>query len=166
MAGGRYDSWSFTEPFHFVMPPASSPVSAPTPAVSARTWLAPGQLSLGSVWWRGEFLDDWTLPIDRCDPGAGSLPDVPPSAQAFESWLRSNGRSVAIEDTVEIEVDGRTATRYTTIESSCPGQEPNTFGRRWYVIPTGDDTILFQIHGDTDAEYQVADEIVRSMTFD
>jgi hypothetical protein len=163
-AGQRYGSWSFTEPFHFLMPPASPPASARTPPVSARTWLAPGQLSLGSAWWRGEFLDDWTLPIDRCDPGAGSLPDIPPNAQALESWFRSNGRS--IDEAIEIEVDGRTAMRYRTSESICPGEEPNTFGNRWYLIQTGDDTILFDVYGDTAAEYQVADEIVRSMTFD
>lgn len=165
--GERYSSWSFTEPFHFVMPPADPPLMPPgDPPVSAVTWLAPGKLSVGNVWWRGKFLDDWTLPIDRCDPGAGSLPDIPPSVRAFESWLRSNGRSVAIEERRELEVDGRTVVRYATIESSCPGQKPNTFARSWYLIPTGDDMILFNVYGDTETEYQVADEIVRSMAFD
>ena len=154
--GQRSGSWSFTEPFHFLVPPNG--------ASSVRTWLGPGRLRFGNVFWFGELYDDWTLPIDRCDPGAGTLPDIPPNAQAFESWLRSNGRS--IEETIEIEADGRTVMRYATSESSCPGQEPDTAAFRWYLIPTGDDTILFNVYGDTEAEYQVADEIVRSMTFD
>ena len=156
--GERYSSWSFTEPFQFIMPQASQPEAA------VLTWLAPGRLHFSHPWWFGEFLDDGALQIDRCDPGAGSLPDVPRSPQSFESWLRSNGHS--IEEAVEIEIDGRTANRYRTTVSSCPGEEPNEFGSRWYLIPTRDDTILFNVYGDTEPEYQVADEIVRSMVFD
>jgi hypothetical protein len=157
VSGERYSSWSFTEPFHFLMPPAAL-------QASALTWLAPGRLEFHHPWWFAKFFDDWTLSIDYCDPGAGSLPDIPPSPQAFESWLRSDSRS--IDEIVEIEVDGRTAMRYATTASSCPGQEPNTFASRWYLIPTGDDTILLDFYGDTETEYRVADDIVRSMTFD
>jgi hypothetical protein len=157
VAGQRYSSWSFTEPFHFLMPPHGL-------QAGALTWLAPGRLEFHHPWWFAKFFDDWTLPIDYCDPSAGSLPDIPPSPQAFESWLRSDSRS--IDEIVEIEVDGRTAMRYATTASSCPGQEPNTFASRWYLIPTGDDTILLDFYGDTETEYQVADELIRSMTFD
>jgi len=163
IAGDRYSSWSFTEPFHFLLPLASSG-AGPVPAASAWTWLAPGRLRIGSVWWRGEFLDDQPLPADRCDPGAGSVPDVPSSPAAFEAWLRSNRRS--IDESVPVEVDGRTAMRYATSESSCPNEQPNTFGNRWYLIPTGDDTIVFNVRGDTETEYQLADDLVRSITFD
>jgi hypothetical protein len=163
VAGDRYSSWSFTEPFHFLVPLAS-PQAEQGPAASAWTWLAPGRLRIGSVWWRGEFLDDQALPADRCDAAAGSLPDIPSSPAAFEAWLGSNRRS--IDESVQIEVDGRTATRYTTSESNCPKEQPNTAGNRWYLIPTGDDTILFNVRGDTETEYQLADDLVRSMTFD
>jgi hypothetical protein len=156
--GKRYSSWSFTEPFQFLMPP-HPPVDA-----MAQTSLAPGRLSYHHPWWFGDFFDDWELPIDGCEPGAGSLPDIPPNALGFETWLRSYGRSIS--ETVEIEVDGRMAMRFDTMEPSCPGQAPSDFASRWYLIPTGDDTILFNFYGDTEAEYQVADQIVRSMTFD
>ena len=158
VSGERYSSWSFTEPFHFLMP------QAPEQEASAVTWVALGRLKFSHPWWFGEFFDDSALLIDRCDPGAGSLPDVPRSPQSFESWLLSNGHS--IEEAVEIEVDGRTSMRYRTTVSSCPRDEPNDFGSRWYLIPTDDDTILFNVYGDTETEYRVADEIVRSMVFD
>ncbi|HEY6058097.1 MAG TPA: hypothetical protein VIV06_08695 [Candidatus Limnocylindrales bacterium] len=154
-AGQQYSSWSFSEPFRFRVP-------ASFPVVSVWTWLGSGTLRFGNVWWRGEFFDDFALPIDLCDPGAGSLPDIPSNPQAFESWLRSNGRS--IDETVRLEVDGRTVMRYDTSESSC--RAANAFFGRSYLIPTGDDTILFNVYGDTETEYQVADEIVRSMVFD
>jgi hypothetical protein len=169
VSGERYASWSFTEPFHFIGPREDFPASA-------WTWLAPGHLAFSHPYWFGDLLDDWTLPIDHCDPTAGSLPDIPSSPDALESWLRSNGRS--IDRSADLEVDGRTATRYDTSVASepprdCAGPPPDAvdystvrFLSRWYLIPTGDDTILFNVYGDTEAEYQVADEIVRSMTFD
>lgn len=162
LAGERYASWSFTEPFHFQVP---AEVQVPwSPPLAAWPWLAPGRLRMGNVWWRGEFYDDKALRIDNCDPRVGSLPDIPASPQAFESWLTSTGRS--IERSAAIPVAGRTAMRYDTSEPNCPDPEPNTFFGRWYLIPTGDDTILFNVYGDTETELQLADDIVRSMTFD
>jgi hypothetical protein len=128
------------------------------------TWLGAGRLRFGNVWWQGVFLDDVTLPLDECNPGAGSLPDIPSTREAFQSWLASNGRT--IEETAELEVDSRTAVRYATSETNCPNQAAGTFDSHWYLIPTGDDTILFNVYGDTETEYQVADDIVRSMSFD
>jgi hypothetical protein len=169
VVGQRYGSWSFTEPFQFVMP-----ADGPT---SVFTWLAPGHLHFSHPYWAGDVFDDWELPTDRCHPAAGSIPDIPSTPQAFEAWLRSNGR--AIDRSAGIAVDGRTARRYDTSElasavpTDCPGGAPgerdwNTvdFLSRWYLIPTGDDTILFNVYGDTDTEYQAADALVRSMTFD
>ena len=159
-SGERYSSWSFTEPFHFLMPPVA-PQAARSPEAAAWTWLPTGRLRIGSVWWRGEFFDDSILPSCQV-----SLPDIPSSPQVFESWLRSNGRS--IDHAVEIEVDGRAAMRYDTSpsESTCPDQQIYPFYGRWYLIPTGDDTILFNVYGDTETEYDVADAIVQSMAFD
>lgn len=165
-SGERYGPWSFTEPFQFVMPPEDLPPSA-------WTWLAPGHIYFSHPYWSGDLFDDRTLPIDHCDASSGSLPDLPASPKAFESWLRSNG--LAIDDSAEIEVDGRTAVRYDTSElpRDCPGQSQEEadwnavrFRSRWYLIPTGDDTILFTVYGDTETELQVADAIVGSMTFD
>jgi hypothetical protein len=165
-SGKRYASWSFTEPFHFVMPPEDLPPSA-------WTWLAPGHIHFSHPYWFGDLFDDRTLPIDHCDPSSGSLADVPAGPQALESWLRSNG--LAIVESAEAEVDGRTAVRYDTSElpRDCPGQSREEtdwnavrFLSRWYLIPTGDDTILFNVYGDTETELQVADGIVGSMIFD
>ncbi len=170
ISGERYASWSFTEPFHFVMPREDLPAGA-------ATWLAPGHLAFGHPYWAGDLYDDWPLPIDHCDPKSVTLSDVPSSSQAFVSWLRSNGRS--IDSSADVQVDGRTATRYDTSDSAtdppreCPGDSLAStdaktvrFRSRWYLIPTRDDTILFTFYGDTEAEFQVADELVRSMTFD
>jgi hypothetical protein len=170
VSGQRYASWSFTEPFHFVMPREDVPAFV-------STWLAPGHLGFGHPYWAGDLFDDWTLPIDHCDPNSGTLPDVPSSSEALVAWLQSNGR--AIDRSADVQVDGRSATRYDTVDSAsdppreCVGVSPESidsntvrFRSRWYLIPTPGDTILFTFYGDTAAESQVADELVRSMTFD
>ena len=160
VGGERYTSWSFTEPFRFQMPAVPSGAEW-SPATSAWTWLAPGTLRVSSVWWVGKFYDDQPLPT--CDR---ALPDIPSTPAAFESWLRSTGRS--IDRSFELTVDGRPARRYDTSDpaSDCPGTREDRFFGRWYLIPTGDDTILFNVYGDTETEMQLADDIVRSMTFD
>jgi hypothetical protein len=157
VAGERYSSGSFTEPFHFRMPVVAAPQY---PSSYASTWL-PTKLRLNSPWWSSAFYDDVALPT--CDR---ALADIPSTPEAFESWLRSTGRT--IERTASLVVDGRTAVRYDTSDpsSDCPGRRGDRFFGRWYLIPTGDDTILFNIYGDTETEVQLADDIVRSMTFD
>jgi hypothetical protein len=116
---------------------------------------------VSSVWWVGKFYDDQPLPT--CDR---ALADIPSTPAAFESWLRSTGRS--IDRSFELTVDGRPATRYDTSDpaSDCPGTREDRFFGRWYLIPTGDDTILFNVYGDTETEMQLADDIVRSVKFD
>jgi hypothetical protein len=159
LSGERYSSWSFTEPFHFTVPDTAGGPWAPP--VAATPWLAPGRLQLGNVWWRGDFYDDVALPL--CDH---AIADIPSTPAAFESWLRETGRS--IDAAVPITVDGRIAMRYDASEagSDCPGKQGERFFGRWYLIPTGDDTILFNVYGDTETEMQLADDIVRSVKFD
>jgi hypothetical protein len=166
----RYESWSFGEPFRFQVPDALAP--GPSGSIYAWTWLGPGRMKIGMIWWHGLFVDDEPLYVDACDPTKGTLTDVPGTPAAVGDWLRSNP-SLTLRGQREIDVDGGTAYLFETDAPDCSNGRGPSFGPtvpagRLYAIPTGHDTILYVTWSDGGvAEFDSAsDELVRSMTFD
>jgi len=166
-SGETYQSMDFTEPFSFVMPANASSVE-----ISGRFW-GKGIFVLGNGWdWRGFFLDDMRLGADICHPERGRLTDIPATADAVEAWLRSSS-GLRVGDPVELTVDGRTALSIPIESVDCHEWDPPLvpgevyLGSRVYAIPTGDDMILFTATSFSLEEIgPIADELVRSMTFD
>ena len=172
VVGERYDSWFFTEPFQF---------AAPGAAAGAMPWISPSSLRIGNVYWGIWFIDDEPVQLDVCDPSKGRLADVPATPEAVGEWLRSASR-LTISEPIELTVDGRTALRFDTQPSvACDGgsqlcqvcdsgplEGSFQVGFRVYAIPTGDDTIIAVVGSDGPIGQAdvLADEIVRSMTFD
>jgi hypothetical protein len=170
VAGNRYRSMSFTEPFEFVMPVADP--NAP-PAV-ARFW-GKGVFRVANGYsWTSFFVDDVQVAADVCNAGGGILADVPETPEAVGAWLR-RARGIRVAQERELVVDGLTAKSFSINGDGCglwtPPLGPGEFyyGFRVYAIPTGDDTILYLPWSDdgslADIE-RAADDLVRSMTFD
>ena len=167
VAGERYDSMDFTEPFTFVMPSSKAAI----PPIES-TW-GKGMLRLGNGFdWRGFFLDDVPVGVDVCQPGRGRLADIPDTTAEVEAWLRASS-GLRVGDSVELPVDGRTALAIPIESIDCHEWEPPLtarefyLGSRIYAIPTGDDLILFTAvsWGMPDLE-SVTDDLVRSIRFE
>jgi hypothetical protein len=169
----RYDSWSFTEPFHVVMPD-SPPGAMP--------WFGPRSLRFGNVYWDVWLIDDQPVQADVCDPSKGRLADVPATPEAVGEWLRSSSR-LAVSEPIELTVDGQTALRFDTEPTdgcddasqmclACPGRPHEGLflvGFRVYAIPTGDDTIIAVVNSDPGSLEDArgfGDDLVRSLDFD
>ena len=171
VADQRYDSMDFTEPFRFVMPEADPRVS---PAVQHTT--TKGVLRVGNGYsWSSYFYDDLPVFADACDPGGAIRPDIPQTPEEVGDWLRSS-TGITVGSPVQVPVDGRTALLFEPrVREACRsfaperGENSYRFGVPFYAIPTGDDTILYVVSsdgGDVPSDAVVADEIVRSMTFE
>jgi hypothetical protein len=170
VAGNRYHSMSFTQPFEFVMPVADPTV----PRAAARFW-GKGVFRVGNGYsWTSFFVDDVPVAANVCDAGGGILPDVPETPDDVGAWLRG-ARGITVTREQELVVDGRTAKSFSINGDGCglwtPPLGPGEFyyGFRAYAIPTGDDTILYLPSSDGGSFPYIesgADELVRSMTFD
>ena len=170
--GDAFGSLGFSEPFHFVMPdlPANE-LGVGLSQVGNR-----GLLRIGNVWWSGSFFDDQRLFVDMFDPGSGTLPDLPATPEALTAWLRANSKLGGASPT-ELVIDGRVALRFDTPEVAW-ARWPNetqeagyghpTLGvaHRVYLIPTADDVILFTVRGDLPLEEDIAEDVLRTITFD
>jgi hypothetical protein len=167
VAGERYDSLDFTEPFSFVMPPSQAALRP-----SERPW-GKGMLSLGEGYdWRGFFIDDVPVAIDPCQPDRGRLADIPGTPSEVVEWLRASPE-LRVGAPVEILIDGRTALAIPIEALVChdvePPLSPRQFylGSRVYAIPTDDDLILFTASSYGLPEFEdVMDELVRSISFE
>lgn len=173
VAGNRYRSMSFTEPFEFVMPVADPSV----PPAVARFW-GKGLFKVGNGYsWTSYFVDDVHVAEDVCDAGGGLLADVPATPEDVGAWLRG-ARRITVTEERDVEVDGRTAKSFSIDINGDDLCGPWTaplgpgefyYGFRVYAIPTGDDTILYLPWSDGGSFpfiERAADELVRSMTFD
>jgi hypothetical protein len=168
VAGHRYDSFAFTEPFRFVA------------AVDAKAlpWIGSGTLRLSDLYWRVWVFDDVAVPVDVCDASKGSLPDIPATPTAVEAWLRGSP-SLPVSGVERVVVDGRDAIRLDIGEcrvppttcNDCPVPRPDEFrlGSRLYAVPTGSDIILVVVWGETSADdisaEAFAEGLVGSMIF-
>lgn len=172
-ADETYGSWTFSEPFHFVMP-AIQAIMEPDDQHGVL------HVQHGCCWVL-TFFDDVQVRLDDCDP-TGTLPDVPATPEAVGEWLRSWPDTI-VADPVAITVDGRTALRFDVQRTtpSChqpatPVQVPglmlgdgDSSSSQIFAIPTDDDVILLVTWADGGSRSEVeraADEIVHSMTFD
>ena len=170
VAGNRYRSISFTEPFDFVMPVADPNV----PPAVARFW-GKGVFKIGNGYsWTSFFVDDVPVAANVCDPSGGLFADVPATPSAVGAWLRG-GRGITVTAERDLAVDGRAAKSFEIHGDGCgtwtAPLDPGEFyyGFRVYAIPTGDDTILYLPWSDGGSSLAIetaADELVRSMTFD
>lgn len=173
VAGNRYRSMSFTEPFEFVMPVADPSVPPAVARMSRK-----GVFRVGNGYsWTSFFVDDVPVAADVCDGGGGILADVPATPEEVGAWLRAAPR-ITVTDERDLVVDGRTAKSFSINingDDVCglwtPPLGPGEFyyGFRVYAIPTGDDTILYLPWSDGGSFPYIeraADELVRSMTFD
>jgi hypothetical protein len=173
VAGSRYRSMSFTEPFEFTMPGGDPSV----PPAVARFW-GKGVFRVGNGYsWTSFFVDDVPVAADVCDVGSGVLADVPATPEDVGAWLRG-ARGITVTEERDVVIDGRTAKSFSIRihgDDSCglwtsplgPGEF--YFGFRVYAIPTGDDTILYLPWSDGGSfpdTQRTSDELVRSMTFD
>jgi hypothetical protein len=167
-AGELYDSFSFTEPFHFV---------AATDA-HALPWISARMLRLSELYWRVWVFDDVAVPVDVCDASTGHLLDIPATPAAVEAWLRSSP-NLPIHDRASLTVDGRRAIALDTDACAVAGDSCGVcptlsdefrMGSRLYAVPTIDDTVLVVVWGETAADQMdantFADGLARSMTFD
>ena len=161
VAGQRYDSMDFTEPFDFIMPFAD-----PNMALAGEGSLTKGVLRLGNGDnWSSSFHDDVPVFADVCDTRSAMLNDVPATPEDVGAWLRSSG-DLIVADPTELTVDGRTALAFlTTPLEGCESFDPPLRGTQFhlgnavYAIPTGDDTILYVVWG------VPRDDLVSSITF-
>ena len=161
VAGQRYDSMDFTEPFDFIMPFAD-----PNMALAGEGSLTKGVLRLGNGDnWSSSFHDDVPVFADICDTGSAMLNDVPATPEDVGAWLRSSG-DLIVSDPTELTVDGRIALAFmTTPLEGCESFDPPLGGTQFhlgnavYAIPTGDDTILYVVWG------VPRDDLVSSITF-
>lgn len=167
-AGATINSLQFTEPFHIVMSPTSFGPFGDGIGLLYQSE-AVTRLSVSHAWWNGFFLDDEPVFRDLCDPGAGTLPDIPATAGEAAAWLRSTA-SLGFGAPTQVEIDGRTALR-VEISGECPSLNgpavtPAVGGSIFYAIPTGDDVILWVVRPDTQNEADIADQLARSIVFD
>jgi hypothetical protein len=113
---------------------------------------------------------------DACDRSLGTIPQ-PETEADVEAWLAANTDD-SVADPEHLQVDGRDVLRYELSGRDCPPPTSDGFASPpdevrpagiTYLIPTPRDAILFLVStdgGSTPPDAQVADEIVRSMTFD
>ena len=173
-AGESYGSWTFPEPFHFVMPAIFQAIMEPDDQHGVL------HVQHGCCWVM-TFLDDVQVRLDDCDP-TRTLPDVPATPEAVGEWLRSSPGMI-VGDPVAITVDGRTALRFDVRRTTTSCHQPATpvlvpnvmlgdgdsSSSQVFAIPTDDDVILLVAWADRGSRSEVeraADEIVGSMTFD
>jgi len=161
-------SLQFTEPFHLALP-ADLPALIGDGVGQLYQPESATRLNVSHAWWNAFFLDDEPVYRDLCDPGAGTLPDIPATVEEATTWLRSTA-SLGFEEPSPVQIDGRTALRVGKLgdcpNGNIPAVAAGVYGDIFYAIPTGDDVILFVVRPDTQNEADIAAQLARSIVFD